>query len=311
PQTSEKLGISASGLVNVEAVLLLASTRTSSSTRATSTTRLTSTARTTSTKRANSTTRPIPSTRASSTTAISNPTGITSTSPASVGYVALPTASVISGSFDGGIRRYIRAGSTGEFQGQSETGEEDAVLILQSGATISNVIIGANQAEGLSNTGSHKIEELINGSRFTVVNLAHSETSGGQMSARMRRHSNKRDLVMCPTSSVCVPLCLTHDLQSFEGGGALNADDKIFQHYGAGTVSISNFYTSNFGKLYRSCGNCSSFYKRNVILNSVKMAGGSEGVGINTNFGNTASLTIVCSKGKPSTASMSLCDLYI
>ncbi|KAG8815432.1 hypothetical protein FRC17_000714, partial [Serendipita sp. 399] len=179
PQTSEKLGISASGLVNVQAVLLLASTRTSSLTRATSTSRVTSTTKTTSTTRATSTTRPTSSTRASSTTAPSNPTGITSTLSASAGYVTLPTASVINGSFDGGMRRYDHTGSIGEFQGQSETGEEDAVFILQSGATISNVIIGANQAEGASNTGSHKIEELINGSRFTVVDLTHSETPCG------------------------------------------------------------------------------------------------------------------------------------
>lgn len=37
----------------------------------------------------------------------------------------------------------------GDCQEQDETGEADAVFILQSGASISNVIIGKAQAEGL------------------------------------------------------------------------------------------------------------------------------------------------------------------
>ncbi|KAG8785046.1 hypothetical protein FRC15_002089, partial [Serendipita sp. 397] len=121
----------------------LAGTAAASSTRTSSTTRATSSTRTTSTTRATSTT------RTTSTTPVVTATGITTVLPASSGYVALPTASVISSSFDGGMKRYDRAGSSRACQGQSETGEEDAVFILQSGATISNVIIGADQAEGI------------------------------------------------------------------------------------------------------------------------------------------------------------------
>ncbi|KIM29199.1 polysaccharide lyase family 3 protein, partial [Serendipita vermifera MAFF 305830] len=80
--------------------------------------------------------------------------------PASSGYVALPTASVISGSFDGGMKRYDRAGSSGDCQGQTETGEEDAVFILASGATISNVIIGSAQAEGIHCRGPCTLKNI-------------------------------------------------------------------------------------------------------------------------------------------------------
>lgn len=39
-------------------------------------------------------------------------------------------------------------------QGQTETGEKDAMFILENGATLSNVIIGAGQAEGVHCKGT-------------------------------------------------------------------------------------------------------------------------------------------------------------
>lgn len=39
-------------------------------------------------------------------------------------------------------------------QGQTETGEKDAMFILENGATLSNVIIGASQAEGVHCKGT-------------------------------------------------------------------------------------------------------------------------------------------------------------
>lgn len=40
------------------------------------------------------------------------------------------------------------------------------------------------------------------------------------------------------------------------GGGAKNAEDKVVQHNGGGTVKIDSYCVQTFGKLYRSCGNC-------------------------------------------------------
>jgi hypothetical protein len=36
----------------------------------------------------------------------------------------------------------------------------------------------------------------------------------------------------------------------------------VFQHNGGGTLTVRNFQVSDFGKLYRSCGNCKTQYKR-------------------------------------------------
>ena len=79
-----------------------------------------------------------------------------------------------------------------------------------------------------------------------------------------------------------------------------------FQHNGAGTVSISNFYASDFGKLYRACGNCDVSHERHVIVNNAKLDSGSAGVGINTNWGDTAKISNVCTTGKPTLASTCL-----
>ncbi|QRW24680.1 pectate lyase [Rhizoctonia solani] len=45
------------------------------------------------------------------------------------------------------------------------------------------------------------------------------------------------------------------------GGGAKSASNKVVQHNGGGTVKIDSYCVQSFGKLYRSCGNCSTQYK--------------------------------------------------
>ena len=60
-----------------------------------------------------------------------------------------------------------------------------------------------------------------------------------------------------------------------KGGGARNADDKIIQNNAASSVTIDGFSAQNFGKLYRSCGNCKgNGAKRNVTIKNVKASGG-------------------------------------
>ncbi|CAE6473789.1 unnamed protein product, partial [Rhizoctonia solani] len=53
----------------------------------------------------------------------------------------------VTGTFDGGNVRFDRG--AGACQEQTEGGDSDAVFLLQSGATLQNVVIGANQAEGV------------------------------------------------------------------------------------------------------------------------------------------------------------------
>ncbi|KAF9448423.1 polysaccharide lyase family 3 protein [Macrolepiota fuliginosa MF-IS2] len=201
-------------------------------------------------------------------TTVPAPTGITTTLPASAGYVALPTASVISGSFDGKMVKYDRAGSSGDCQGQTETGEADAVFILQSGASISNVIIGANQAEGIHCRGP-----------CTVTNVWWEDVCEDAITMKQTGAG---------------------DVSTINGGGAFHAEDKIVQHNGAGRIVINNFFASDFGKLYRACGNCATSYERHVTVNNVCLKSGSEAVGINSNWGDTATLSNIKTSGKPS-----------
>jgi hypothetical protein len=87
------------------------------------------------------------------------------------------------------------------------------------------------------------------------------------------------------------------------GGAAYNAEDKVFQHNGLGsTVKIYNgFYGETIGKLYRSCGNCTNnttSSARHAVIDSVKLNGVSVAVaGVNSNYGDTATITNLTIKG--------------
>ena len=70
------------------------------------------------------------------------------------------------------------------------------------------------------------------------------------------------------------------------GGGARHAADKIFQFNGRGTVSIKNFYAEDYGKVIRSCGDCTANGgPRNVIIDGVTAKDGGPLCGINSNYG--------------------------
>ncbi|SCU94575.1 LAFA_0F22650g1_1 [Lachancea sp. 'fantastica'] len=156
-------------------------------------------------------------------------------------------------SFDGGMKTYDRGVSC---TGQAEGGDSDAVFIIESGGTISNVIIGPNQIEGIHCRGG-----------CTLNNVWWSDVCEDAFTVKVQDASQTTYI---------------------NGGGAFGAEDKVIQHNGAGTISISDFSVDNFGKLYRSCGNCKSMYKRNVILKNISATSGKTLVGINSNYGDTA-----------------------
>ncbi|EPS42190.1 hypothetical protein H072_3890 [Dactylellina haptotyla CBS 200.50] len=196
-------------------------------------------------------------------------TGLTTTLPASAGSTTLPSAKVISGTFDGGMMKYDRNPSV--CQGQTETGEADAMFILESGATIKNVLIGPNQAEGIHCRGT-----------CTVQNVWWMDVC--------------EDAITFKQSS---------GTSTITGGGAFHASDKIVQFNGRGTVSIKNFYANDYGKLSRSCGNCSgNGGPRNFIIDNVVAVSGGVLCGINTNYGDTCKISNSCqNSGK-------YCDRY-
>ena len=78
---------------------------------------------------------------------------------------------------------------------------------------------------------------------------------------------------------------------TINGGGAKGAEDKVIQHNGGGTVIIKDFEVSDFGKLYRSCGNCKSMPARHVEISGGSATSGKMLVGINPNMGDTAKIS--------------------
>lgn len=57
---------------------------------------------------------------------------------------------------------------------------------------------------------------------------------------------------------------------------------------------MQNFYVNDYGKLYRSCGNCSKQCKRNVYIEGVTAVNGGELAGINSNYKDTATIKNAC-----------------
>lgn len=154
------------------------------------------------------------------------------------------------------------------------------VFVLKDGSTIKNVVIKAGGgADGIHCLGSCTIQSV----KWADV---------CEDAATMKGGSGKTMNVV--------------------GGSAYKASDKVFQHNGIGsTIKISGFAADTIGKLYRSCGNCSSNGgPRKVVISSTKLANVSASVvGINTNFGDTATITGLQIKGYKS-GSPKVCVAY-
>ncbi|KAJ3055946.1 hypothetical protein HK097_008655 [Rhizophlyctis rosea] len=174
--------------------------------------------------------------------------------PSATGTVVSADPISVTGSFDGGMKRYNRP--SGYCQGQSEGTDKDTIFLLQDGASLSNVIIGADQGEGVYCLGS-----------CTVTNVWWEDVCEDALSIK---------------GSGTVKVI---------GGGARGAEDKVFQHNGDATFSVSDFYVENFGKLYRSCGNCSKQYARKSSFSNIIAVKGKVIAGINPNLGDSATFS--------------------
>ncbi|CAI7565980.1 unnamed protein product [Penicillium bialowiezense] len=173
--------------------------------------------------------------------------------------VSLASPSSIKGSVDLGNREYDRGRAC---DSDDDTGSDSAVFILEDGASLSNVIIGKDQLEGVHCKGS-----------CTLTNVWFRDVCEDAIS-------------ILGTGNALI-----------KGGGAQEAKDKVVQHNGKGTVTIDGFTVVNAGKLYRSCGNCSSNKSkspRNVVIKNVKAKGVDTLVGINSNYGDTSSVSGTC-----------------
>jgi hypothetical protein len=190
-----------------------------------------------------------------SASAIPRPTSTTAASwPAPVRTETLNTTRKISGSVDLGNVRFVAGSGLGD-GGQSES--QSAMFELADGATLANVIIGTPAADGVHCKGS-----------CTLHNVWWQDV--GEDAATFKGTSAAQTMVI-------------------DGGGAMHASDKLFQHNGPGTMIIRNFRATDIGKLYRSCGNCSKQFARHVEVTDVTVTAPLKTlVGINPNLGDTA-----------------------
>jgi pectate lyase len=162
----------------------------------------------------------------------------------------------VSGTFDGGGKRYVGSGDLGS-GGQAEG--QDPLFNLANGATLVNVVLGSPAADGVHCAGS-----------CTLRNVVWQDV--GEDAATFRG-----------TNATVV----------IDGGSAASASDKVFQDNrgSGGSVTIKNFKVSNFGKLYRSCGNCSTQAARKVTIQNLTASSGKVIAGVNTNYGDVAKLS--------------------
>ncbi|MEU9576474.1 pectate lyase [Streptomyces chilikensis] len=163
----------------------------------------------------------------------------------------------VSGVHDGGMKKFYGSGPLG---GDSQDEGQDPIFELADGATLKNVIIGTPAADGVHCKGSCTLQNVW----WLDVGEDAASFKGTSSSAQYR----------------------------VIGGGARKADDKVLQFNGAGTLTVSGFQVEDFGKLVRSCGNCKKQYKRTIVLSDIDVtAPGKSLVGINTNYGDTATLS--------------------
>jgi hypothetical protein len=98
---------------------------------------------------------------------------------------------------------------------------------------------------------------------------------------------------------------------------ALHATDKVFQHNAKGNSKtiIKNSYVSDFGKLWRSCGDCEdNGGPRNLIIDNVRVEGVKTAVaGANQNYKDTVTITNLFVKGgyKAGSDSPKICTEYL
>jgi hypothetical protein len=193
------------------------------------------------------------STKSPSPAPSTSPTGVPPnvTWPTKTGDVTVSATIPVSGTLDGGMKRYCCIGDGGQSESQ------DPMFDLADGATLKNVIIGSPAGDGVHCEG-----------RCTIQNVWWEDV--GEDAATFKGTNGDSFVI---------------------GGGAMSASDKVFQHNGSGTVHISGFYARTIGKLYRACGNCTTSHERHVVIDNVILDSAGYVAGININWGDTATFT--------------------
>ncbi|MFH8533941.1 pectate lyase [Streptomyces tendae] len=197
------------------------------------------------------------------TTTMLSTAGAASSWPEDTGSKPVSSTIPVKGTYDGGMKKFYGTGALG---GSGQDEGQDPVFELADGATLKNVIIGTPAADGVHCKGSCTLQNVW----WLDVGEDAASFKGTSSSAQYK----------------------------VVGGGARKADDKVLQFNGAGTLTVSGFRVEDFGKLVRSCGNCKTQYKRTIVLKDIDVvAPGKALVGINTNYGDTATLSEIRIQG--------------
>lgn len=172
--------------------------------------------------------------------------------------------------FDGLNKRYNFTGG-----GQAE-GQPPVFRVLEGGA-VKNVIIGSLAADGIHCLGSCSLDHVW------------WEDIGEDAATAMG-----------PAGTIMSITC----------GAAFNGSDKTFQFNGRGELHISQFYVQSSGKLARTCGDCTgNGGPRKLVINDVITRDVSTIVGINTNFGDVATIRNL-TLNNSGTSKTKICQVY-
>jgi hypothetical protein len=214
-------------------------------------------------------------TKSTSTSAQARSTAGFAAWPTATGEKAVAASIEVSGTYDGTLKRFYGSRDLGS---GSQAEDQGPLFELADGATLQNVILGSPAADGVHCLGS-----------CTLRNVWWQDV--GEDAATFKGTSASATYLV-------------------DGGGARKADDKVFQHNGAGTLTVRNFQVADFGKLYRSCGNCRTQYERHVVISNVKVTGpGKDIAGVNANYGDTATLSGVTIVGDGS-RKITVCERF-
>ncbi|WP_432118863.1 pectate lyase [Streptomyces sp. bgisy032] len=191
------------------------------------------------------------------TTSMLSTAGAAAAWPDETGRTPVSKTIAVSGERDGGMKLFYGTGALG---GDSQDEGQDPLFELADGAVLKNVVIGTPAADGVHCKGS-----------CTLQNVWWLDVGEDAASFKGKSSSAVYKVI---------------------GGGAKNADDKVLQFNGAGTLNVSGFQVENAGKLVRSCGNCKTQYKRTIVLSDIDVTAPMNSiVGVNANYGDTATLS--------------------
>jgi hypothetical protein len=176
-------------------------------------------------------------------------TGATCTSNGSV--TVSSTIRVSSGTYDGGCKVFTATSALGD--GSQNEGQKP-VFIVENGATLKNVILGSNAADGIHFYGSANVENI--------------------------RWTNVGEDAMTVKESGTI---------NIKGISAYAGSDKFFQVNAASTINISNCIVDSMGKFLRQNGGTT--FRVAVSVDSCQISNMGEGIFRTDSSQSTAKIT--------------------